>query len=231
LLALATTDGSLDKEVRPPQGVRERYTEAKAGLARLRAGYAQELKKTRPDRQGEILDRASGEVLDAITTELLPAWYGTRWSFSGTSTQPGSGSIACGMFVGTVLKDAGFNLDRVAMGRLASEHIALSLTSESNVRRYSDEVARRVERELIARGEGLYLVGLDFHAGLAWVDREGRARFIHSSIWPPGQVASEPLVGDNPFTYSRYRVLARLLDRRMMRRWIRGERFEAIARP
>jgi hypothetical protein len=231
LLALALVALPFMKSSEAPPGARAAYPEAKTRLIGLRTELGVELRRAKRKKDKEkILDRASAGLEEAITKDLIPAWLGTPWSFSGTSTAPGQGSIACGMFVGTVLADAGFNLDRIAIGRLASEHIARSLAGARNVRRYSDADKEAVLAELLEQGEGLYLVGLDFHAGFIWVDGERRARFIHSSIWPPRAVASEPLLGDNPFSYSRYRVTAKLLDRAMAERWILGQHISAVAR-
>jgi hypothetical protein len=177
------------------------------------------------------LDTAGDTVLTALRDTLLPAWKGTPWAFSGLARQPGAQPIACGTYVATVLKDAGFQLDRVAMGRLASEHIALSLTTNENVRRYSDRPISEVQDELRTWGPGLYMVGMDYHAGLVVVHPDLRISFEHSSVYPPGTVVSEPIIGDNPLSHSRYRVVARLLDSAMMRRWLLGQRFDTYQRP
>jgi hypothetical protein len=86
-----------------------------------------------------------------------------------------------------------------------------------------------VVAEVVAWGPGLYMVGLDDHAALAIVDREGKPWLLHSSIVGTSAVVKEPLRGPNPFAASRYRVIARLLDRVMVRAWLEGRRFEARA--
>jgi hypothetical protein len=210
---------------------REAYDGARSTLEAKRAALEARYRATRPRAKREaILDEAADEVLHALTSTILPAWVGTPWSFNGVSEVPGEDTIACGMFVGTVLAHAGFNLDRIALGRLASEHIAIDLTSTNEVRRYSDRSPELMLDELRSWGPGLYFVGLDFHAGLILVEPTLEMIFIHSTILPPSTVVSEPLDGDNPFTQSRYRVLTRLLDRKMMRRWLLGERFRVNPR-
>lgn len=79
-----------------------------------------------------------------------------------------------------------------------------------------------VEREVSAWGEGLYMVGLDYHAAFIVVDAEGRVSLVHSSYYLPRNVRSEPVTGVNPFADSKYRVIARLLDREMTRRWVQS---------
>lgn len=182
----------------------------------------------RPEDRRAALAAARARVLEAVTDQIVPAWEGTEWAMSGRTPTPGRGTIACGTFVGTVLRDAGFRLNRIRMGQLASEHIALSLTSERNLRRYSDRPAEAVIRDVEAWGPGLYAVGLDTHAGLIVVGADRHARFVHASFYGTGGVMDEPLRGDNPFDFSRYRVVARLLDDTMMRRWLQGHWFAAV---
>lgn len=213
----------------PEEQARTRsYEVVKQDVERARQNLAAKYRAARSERaRGVILDQAAQVVLTSLEDEILPAWHGTPWAFYGLSNEPRQGAIACGTFVGTVLKHAGFRIDRVAMGRLASEHIALSLTGAHNLRRYRNRPVDEVEGELLTWGRGLYMIGLDTHAALAIVDRDGVAHFIHSSYYPPSTVVDEPLQGDNPFADSRYRVVAKLLDRKMMDRWLRGRPFKA----
>ncbi len=204
----------------------DNYDSARAELEAQRVVLYGQLKhaKKRAAKQ-KIYAEARAAILSSLSREILPAWYGTPWAFSGTSDHPKQGEIACGMFVATVLEHAGFRLNRIALGRLASERIALVLTGEENLRRYSDKTVEEVERDIIAWGPGLYAVGLDHHAGLAIVDDHG-AHFIHSSYYAPSTVRSEPFRGTNPLADSRYRVFAKLLDDRMIDRWLRADHFD-----
>lgn len=55
-----------------------------------------------------------------ITDSLMPCWYGTPWDFNGCTADPGKGSIACGYFVTTVLRDAGLQLNRIRLAQSPS---------------------------------------------------------------------------------------------------------------
>ena len=55
----------------------------------------------------------------SIYNDLLPAWYGTPWDFNGTSEVPQQGKIACGYFVSTILRDAGWKVERVRLAQQA----------------------------------------------------------------------------------------------------------------
>ena len=204
------------------------YQSARHEIEEMRQSLGRRLARARTERQRKkLLEEGSAFLLRAITIELAPHWYGTPWAFSGLSNTPGEGAIACGTFVATLLRHAGFQLDRVQMGRLASEHIALSLTRESQLRRYRRRPVEEVVADVVAWGPGLYMIGLDNHAALAVVDDAGDAWLLHSSYVGTGAVVKEALGGPNPFSASRYRVVARLLDAEMVQGWLEGRTFEA----
>lgn len=198
---------------------------AEAARRALSAEYA---RATTPAQRAEVIGRARTKVLSILIEDLAPVWYGTPWRFSGRTATPGEDAIACGTFVGTLLRDAGFRLNRIRMGRLASEHIALSLTSNDNVRRYRRRRPEAVVKDVEKWGPGLYMLGLDYHAALIYVDPSSRAHMLHSSYYR-GEVIMEPLVEERAFRESQYRVIARLLDDRMVVRWLSGARFVARA--
>jgi hypothetical protein len=58
-------------------------------------------------RSGPRTPRTPVEALEQqIIGDILPAWVGTPWSYSGTAETPGSDPIACGHFVARVLEEA-----------------------------------------------------------------------------------------------------------------------------
>jgi len=204
------------------------YDSARARLEAERVELGSEFRKARTQvAKQKVIRRARVVLLESLTEEIVPAWLGTPWTMGGRSKIPKEGTIACGTFVGTVLHHSGFRLNRIRLGRLASEHIALSLTHNRNLRRYRNRPAQEVVDDVQRWGYGLYAVGLDTHAGLIFVNKAGKARFIHSSFYGAGTVVDEPLAGDNPFDFSRYRVVAKLLDDTMMKKWLLGRRFVA----
>ncbi|MBK6683058.1 MAG: hypothetical protein IPG45_01170 [Deltaproteobacteria bacterium] len=214
----------------PVEDLRGNYDQARAQLELERRYLSDELARAQtPTERAELFSFARGRVLATLDQALIPAWEGTPWSFSGTSERPGEGQIACGFFVGTLLEHAGFRVDRLALGRLASEHIAKSLAGPRSIRRYSDVEPEVVAADLLKSGPGLYAIGLDFHAAWARVTDDGQLWFIHSTVYGKGGVLIEPLLGDNPFFHSRYRVVAKLLGDRMMESWLEAKTIEARA--
>ena len=61
-----------------------------ASVERLRVQREQFAKElARAPEPDAVLARARTALLDAVTTELLPAWSGTPWGMQGTATVPG----------------------------------------------------------------------------------------------------------------------------------------------
>lgn len=166
--------------------------------------------------------QARNYLLDVIGTDLFDRWYGTPWDFNGTTRVPGEGTIACGYFVTTILDDAGFALPRVKWAQLAAEPMILKMAPTAA--RFRDKSVTDVEAWLDTQGDGLYAVGLDNHVGFI-LRTKGVARFVHSSFFGAGEgVMNEALDGQTPFIISRYRVIGKLLDDAMVRKWIEGAR-------
>jgi hypothetical protein len=62
-----------------------------------------------------------------IVDSIIPYWFGTKWNFYGTTEVPRNGSIACGYFVTTVLRDAGLRINRIKLAQAASEEMMKSV--------------------------------------------------------------------------------------------------------
>lgn len=165
-----------------------------------------------------IIDAARIYLLNTLQTDLFPAWYGTAWDYEGTTQTPKTGSIACGYFVTTVLRDAGFNIPRVKWAQMASETMIYEMTND--VKKYSNVSAEKVIAEIKTRGEGLYVVGLDIHVGYM-LYYQNSIMFIHSNYYQNGiGVMAENPIGDNPFFHSKYRVVGKILGDTMMQDWL-----------
>ena len=173
----------------------------------------------------EVLQRAREYALSAVLDQLLPRWNGTRWSFNGTAKRPGEGSIACGVFVSTILGEAGFRVQRLALARQPSEFIIETLVQRSRIKRFSNVPVERFVEQVRASGPGLYLVGLDCHVGFL-VNRGDGLLFVHSSYVYPWTVICEDASHSRPLVVSKYRVVGKLLDDAMMRKWLDGSTFE-----
>lgn len=201
----------------------ENYRSVLARIQTDRQRYARAYTSADAAQRDSLIGAARELVLRSLVSEIFPAWYGTPWEFHGTTQTPGSGTIACGYFVTTTLRDVGFRLPRIRWAQLAAEAVVKKACPPRTIWRRSlapiDSVTAHIERS----GPGLYLVGLDCHVGFI-VHYRDTLSFVHSSYYRPEiGVMSEPLDSENPLRDSRYRVIGRLLSDEMMRRWITGE--------
>jgi len=167
-----------------------------------------------------VLDEARELVFRSLTHELIPAWYGTPWDFYGTSQVPGQGQIACGYLVSTVLRDAGFRVERVRLAQQASERIIQTLVRPETIARTSRASAARALRPVTEGEDGIWLVGLDYHVGFV-VKRGERVQMCHASYLDDALALCED-AATSPAFVSRYRVLGRLLQDPMLQAWLEG---------
>lgn len=197
------------------------YTALKHRIEQRRLAFAATYATADAAGRAAVIDSARTYLFDRIALEVLPAWYGTPWDFNGTTRTPGTGTIACGYFVNTVLQDAGFRLPRIKWSQMASEPITVK--TSHRIKRFRDRPVQEVITYIQQQGDGLYKVGLDNHVGFV-VARKGVIRFVHSNYYQRDiGVMSEPLDGHNPLAGSRYRIVGSLLGYAMMEYWILGK--------
>ena len=130
--------------------------------------------------QTNVIAKARTVVTRSIYAEIFPSWYGTAWDFNGTTEVPQQGKIACGYFVSTVLRDAGWNVQRARLAQQASENIILSLTTDSHVKRFRRVAIGDFVDAVQKWGAGIYVVGLDIHTGFI-INTGAEIYFLHSS--------------------------------------------------
>jgi len=156
----------------------------------------------------------------AVTETIIPAWIGTSWNFNGTSEAPQQGSIACGYFVTTVLRDAGVPLARVKLAQCASEQMIMSLVQAKYIRRYSQVTMTKFIESVQDQGYGLYIVGLDNHTGFIYNDGND-IYFIHSTFAGTKDVQKERAAASWILDRSKYKVLGKIsADEKLLAKWI-----------
>ena len=155
-----------------------------------------------------------------ITETIIPGWIGTKWDFNGTTEIPQQGSIACGYFVTTVLRDAGLQVARVKLAQMASEQMIRSLVQSKFVHQYSNFSITDFTNAIAKQGYGLYIIGLDNHTGFIYND--GNAiYFIHSTIVGTRDVQKEIAAESWVLKQSKYKVLGKIsADEKVLQRWI-----------
>ena len=113
------------------------------------------------------------------------------------------------------------------LAQQASEHIIQTLVPESRIRRFRQRSAEEVVRH-VARRDGVWIVGLDFHVGFLVADA-GEVRFCHSTFLDEaGALCEDPLSSDA--FVSNYRVVGELLGDDVVQGWLDGRRWATVTR-
>lgn len=176
--------------------------------------------------------RARAEARQALLgwfdAAAFPAWSGTPWAYSGTSTTPGVGAIACGYFVTTLYEAAGVRLERVTLAQQASAWLVTSVARGSAVewiRPRDASEALSAMRKRFPNG-GLLVVGFDLHAGFVRLDGD-QARFCHASYLGTAAVVCEDPLTSGAFVSSLY-VAADGLSDQLLDDWLLGRAVPSI---
>lgn len=177
-----------------------------------------------PAEQQMIL-REARQTLEHSLVAMMRCWIGTPWAYEGTAETPGSGKIACGYFVSTILQGAGFRIERNALAQQASQNILRSFLPENELHVRIGLPYSSFCEEMHDRTPGVYLVGLDTHIGFL-VLHEDDFRFLHASGSSPWCVVDESEPSAAVLERSKYRVYGHLSGNdEVIRRWLLGEKF------
>jgi len=202
----------------------------KASLAEWRASLAGKYTSATSDSERNAALDDARVLLEATLPSMMRTWLGTPWDFHGTAPTPGDGKIACGYFVSTVLRDAGFRVHRYHLAQQPSENIMRTFLPRASCR-LSAGVDYDVFADALEASEpGIYIVGLDTHVGFIVVN-DGAFRFIHSSGARPWAVVDESRADAGVLRSSNWRMLGNLTaDREVLRKWLTGGSFPVHGR-
>lgn len=187
--------------------------------------YTNELDTIKQIRKSLVQKNAGTKELKkqfvaAINNKVFRYWYGTKWDYNGTTEKPQQGTIACGYFVTTTLRDMGVPINRVKMAQCASEEMIRSLTTKKNIHHLGGISLIDFEQKLNKLGEGLYIVGLDNHTGYILISETGNY-FIHSSGWFPFKVMKQKVSESDVLAKSKYRVVGKISDDEVfLKKWV-----------
>ena len=170
------------------------------------------------------LSIAKDSISYLLGDSLATSWIGTPWDFNGVSKKPQCGNIACGYFVYGLLEDAGFYLPRIKLSQATSEASIKALIGESHIKRFSNKEMDEFLETMTAWGDGIYLVGLDYHIGILQVKGDD-IQMIHSSVYPPVSVVIEDAATSLALTHTAYRIVGKLDNETTMNKWLKGTYF------
>ena len=144
-----------------------------------------------------------------IVDSIIPNWYGTKWNFYGTTEVPQKGSIACGYFVTTVLRDAGLHINRIKLAQAASEEMMKIVCHKKSMKRFRHTPMQDFVNDLRQLENGLYIIGLDFHTGFIYHENE-ELLFIHASYQTPQMVIQQNVHESGILAASKYKVVGKV---------------------
>ncbi|MCI5058977.1 MAG: hypothetical protein MRY83_22880 [Flavobacteriales bacterium] len=195
------------------------YTELKNDIQTNQNQFCARYESANGKDKSLKIDSARSYILKVLVENVFPAWYGTDWAFHGTTETPNEGSIACGYFVTTTLRDAGIEVKRVTWAQMASEAMIKEMTTDDRIKRFSNASMETIKKTIKDWGEGLYVVGMDNHTGFI-VNYNDEISFVHSSFMLWGGVETQSLDDTSPLTKSKYRVIGKILDDEMVKTWL-----------
>lgn len=185
---------------------------------------AQQYSDAGSDQERDVILQSSSDLLSLIMPTMMKCWHGTPWDFNGMATTPGEGKIACGYFVSIIMKDAGFDVQRIQLAQQASQNILLTFLPKSaleikvaaNYSEYMDEIRHKQD--------GIYIIGLDKHVGFI-VKTKDQLEFIHSG-GEQDQVITEDQQHAASIRKSRYRVIGNITkNKELLKKWLLDEPF------
>lgn len=171
-----------------------------------------------------VIDSAKIYLNEVILNKIIPHWYGTPWDFDGYSNIPGKGYIACGYLVSTVLKHAGFNINRFKLAQLYSLAIVKTLNLDSTTIDYGCKTVECLKDSVSKNlNDGIYVIGLDNHVGFLLYRKE-EVFFIHSNYLVPSEVIIEYGTESQALNSSQLYYLGEITTNdSLIRKWIKNE--------
>jgi len=133
------------------------YASIKSNINASRKQLAQSYKIS--TNKSQSLNQVRDKFTNHLVSEIIPQWYGTKWSFDGYTEVPKSGSIACGYFVSTTLRDMGMNVNRYKLAQKAPYHEAKVIACGTTIETLQNKTKEELKAYFIAnKKDGLYFI-------------------------------------------------------------------------
>lgn len=202
------------------------YKIEKSEITKTRIGLSIEyLKAFDTTVQNNILDSAMLIFTKSLLNKIIPYWYGTTWDFNGYTSKPNQGTIACGYFVSTTLRDMGLNINRYKLAQQGPLNEVKSVAINLKEVLYFEE--KNIYENLKSLKEGLYFMGLGFHVGYLYVNNNNDAYFLHSN-YIEGKVMVEKIEYSEAFNSTYYYISKITGNKLLMKKWLKKEEIQVI---
>lgn len=197
------------------------YASIKSTINSNRKQAAQSYKNSA--NKSESLNQIRKQFTSHLVSDIIPQWYGTKWSFDGYTEIPKSGSIACGYFVSTTLRDVGLNVNRYKLAQKAPYHEAKVIACGSAIETLQNKTKEELETYFLTnKKDGLYFIGLDFHVG--FILKEGQnVYFIHSNYFNNSGPTKEKIEDSKVMNSKVYHFCNITHNDVLLKKWLNNE--------
>ena len=184
--------------------------------AALKAKYSTSSNKT------QTLDEARKLLTEYLHNDIFNHWYATKWSFEGHTETPKQGTVACGYFVSTTLRDVGFNLNRYKLAQKSPEDEAKVIACGTSIEKLQNVSKQELKKYFLKQKDGIYFIGLDFHVGYIYKNNQ-EVYFIHSNYIDNKGVMKETLESSKAIVSTTYYIANITYNDVLIKKWILNE--------
>lgn len=197
----------------------ENYSLTKQEIISLRDSLRRIYHAANSNQSKEIAASGENVFTHAVIEKIIAHWHGTPWHFNGITEESRKGQIACGYFVTTILRDAGFKVQRIKLAQSPASVIIEKVADKNSIRHFGLKPVSYVDSVVKSMGEGLYVVGLDFHVGFLYCN-VASVYFIHSNYIRREGVVKELIQQSAAFGNSNYRVIGKIGKVSLTKNWL-----------
>ena len=184
--------------------------------AALKAKYSTSSNKT------QNLDETRKLLTEYLYNDIFNHWYTTKWSFEGHTETPKQGTIACGYFVSTTLRDVGFNLNRYKLAQKSPEEEAKVIACGTSIEKRENISKQELKNYFLKQKDGIYFIGLDFHVGYIYKNNQ-EVYFIHSNYIENKGVMKETIENSKAIVSSKYFIVSITHNDNLIKKWLLKE--------
>ena len=174
------------------------------------------------ENKANTLNEARIKLTESLFQDIFNHWYTTKWSFEGHTETPKQGTIACGYFVSTTLRDVGFNLNRYKLAQKSPEDEAKSIACGTSIEKLQNITKQELKKYFLKQKDGIYFIGLDFHVGYIYKNNQ-EVYFIHSNYIENKGVMKETIENSKAIVSSKYFIASITHNDNFIKKWLLKE--------
>ena len=169
--------------------------------------------------KSQTLEEARKQLTEYLYQDVFNHWYATKWSFEGHTETPKQGTIACGYFVSTTLRDVGFKLNRYKLAQKSPEDEAKVIACGTSIEKLQNVSKQELKKYFLKQKDGIYFIGLDFHVGYIYKNNQ-EVYFIHSNYIENKGVMKETIENSKAIVSSKYYITSITHNDNLIKKWL-----------